>query len=160
MNEFLAHLGETGIATAIRESAWMFPTLETVHVLGIAFVVGSISMVDLRLIHLYARDRSVTEMLGEVLPWTWGGFVVAVTSGLLMFISKGAGYWESWTFRAKAVLLLAAGLNMLCFHLVTARTLREWDTSRQTPIAARIGGGLSLLLWISVVVFGRWTGFV
>lgn len=161
MNDLLEYVYDTALATAIRESGWLFPIVETVHVLGLSLVVGSIFMIDLRLLYVSsAKQRPVTEMIREVLPWTWGSFAVATVSGFLLFVSNGPDYWRLWTLRAKAALLLAAGLNMLVFHLGAYRTVHEWDTAPGTPGAAKMAGGLSLFFWVAIVVCGRWIGFL
>ncbi len=157
---FLERIENTALGTAIRESVWLFPTLETLHVLAIVLVVGTILMIDLRLLNIASRERSVTEIASEVLPWTWVSFVVAVISGTLLFISSAERYFENVPFRVKMLLLLCAGVNMAVFHLITFRGVRHWDSGATTPLGARIAGGLSLVIWVSVVTFGRWIGFV
>jgi hypothetical protein len=144
---------------AISESGWLFPTIETLHVLALTLVVGSIAMVDLRLLNLAYRGQSVKQISREVLPWTWTAFVVAAICGGLLFSSAATKYYGIATFRAKILLLALAGINMLVFHLFTYRTVDEWGASAQTSLPAKISGGLSLLLWAGIVALGRWTGF-
>ena len=109
-DNFLHWLESTSPAIAISESSWLFPGIESIHVLAIALVVGSITMVDLRLLDINLRDRPVGELMAEVLPWTWASFAVAVCSGALLFSSNASHYWGTLPFRAK-MLLLAAGRN-------------------------------------------------
>jgi hypothetical protein len=151
-------LQDLGFATSIRESDWLFPTIETVHVLALVLVVGSIMMVDLRLLGVAYRRRSVSALTAEVLPWTWSAFAVAVVAGSLMFSSKAAIYYDSVAFRIKMACLVLAGLNMLCFHWFTYPHVAAWDHGR-IPRAAKIAGAISLLLWIAIVASGRWIGF-
>jgi hypothetical protein len=151
-------LQDLGFATSIRESDWLFPTIETVHVLALVLVVGSIMMVDLRLLGLAYKRRPISELTGEVLPWTWSAFAVAVLAGSLLFSSKAVTYYGSVAFRIKMVCLMLAGLNMLCFHLFTFRHVADWDRG-QVPLAARYAGAISLTLWIAIVASGRWIGF-
>jgi hypothetical protein len=157
---FLHWLESTSPAIAISESSWLFPGIESVHVVAIALVVGSISMVDLRLLDVNLRDRAVGELTAEVLPWTWASFAVAVCTGALMFASNATHYWGTVPFRAKMSLLLLAGINMLVFHATTNKSIEVWGHQAHTPRAAKISGGISLGLWIGVVTFGRWIGFV
>jgi hypothetical protein len=157
---FLHWLESTSPAIAISESSWLFPGIESVHVIAIALVVGSISMVDLRLLDVNLRDRAVGELTAEVLPWTWASFAVAVCTGALMFASNATHYWGTVPFRAKMSLLLLAGINMLVFHATTNKSVEVWGHQAHTPRAAKISGGISLGLWIGVVTFGRWIGFV
>ena len=157
---FLHWLESTAVAIAISESSWLFPGIESVHVLAIALVVGSITMVDLRLLDLNLRERPVGELMAEVLPWTWSSFAVAVCSGALLFSSNATHYWGTVPFRAKMLLLVLAGVNMLVFHATAHRTVGVWGRLPRTPRTAKISGGISLGLWIGVVTFGRWIGFV
>jgi hypothetical protein len=159
-DRFLHWLESTAPAIAISESAWLFPGIECVHVLAITLVVGSITMVDLRLLDLNLRERPVGELIAEVLPWTWASFAVAVCSGALLFSSNATKYWGTVPFRAKMLLLALAGLNMLVFHATIHRSVGVWGRQRPLPRAAKISGGVSLGLWIGVVTLGRWIGFV
>jgi hypothetical protein len=159
-DQFLLWLEHTPTAIAISESVWLFPGIESVHVLAITLVVGSITMVDLRLLNLNLRERPAGELIAEVLPWTWVSFAVAVCSGALLFSSNATHYWGTVPFRAKMLLLALAGLNMLVFHATMHRSLGVWGRQPQTPRMAKISGGLSLGLWIGVVTLGRWIGFV
>lgn len=144
--------------TEIRESDWLFPTIETVHVLALVLVVGSISMVDLRLLGLANRSRPVSEVMAQALPWTWSAFVAAALAGLLLFSSKAVTYYGDLPFRIKMACLLLAGFNMLYFHRITQRRHSNWDLGAP-PTAVKLAGGLSLALWIVIVGAGRWIGF-
>ena len=159
-DSFLHWLESTSPAIAISESSWLFPGIESVHVLSIAMVVGSITMVDLRLLDVNLRHRPVGEVTAEILPWTWASFAVAVCTGALMFASNATHYWGTVPFRAKMLLLFLAGFNMLVFHATTNRSVEVWGRQAHTPRTAKISGGVSLGLWIGVVTFGRWIGFV
>ncbi len=159
-DRFLQWLESTPPAIAISESSWLFPGIESVHVLAIALVVGSITMVDLRLLDINLRERPVGELIAEVLPWTWTSFAVALLSGALLFSSNATKYWGTVPFRAKMLLLTLAGLNMLAYHATIHRSVDLWGSRAPTPRAAKISGGLSLGLWIGVVTLGRWIGFV
>jgi hypothetical protein len=151
-------LQDFSFPTNIRESDWLFPTIETVHVLALVLVVGSILMVDLRLLGLANRGRSVRSIASERLPVTWTAFVVAASAGALLFSSKAVTYYDDWPFRLKMLCLVLAGLNVAWFHASTFRRVAEWDHGR-TPVPARIAGGISLILWITIVGAGRWVGF-
>lgn len=155
----LSALEQSTVAIAIAESPWMFPTLETVHVLALAIVVGSIWMVDARLLGWGSRSRSIREVTATVLPWTWCAFGVALLSGSLMFTSHAVKYFGLWPFKVKMLCMLLAALNMLAFHFVTARDVAAWDHGKP-PLAAKGAGAASMLIWVIVVGTGRWIGFL
>jgi len=159
LDSTLQYLQDTRIATAIREGATRFPWIECVHVLALTLVIGSISIVDLRLLGLRYRDRSVLETTAEALPITWSAFALAVLTGGLMFSSNALAYAHNSFFQAKIALIAFAGLNMLGYHLVLGRGAASWHTAALTPLRARLVGGVSLALWIAVAACGRWIGF-
>ena len=143
----------------IAASAWAFPTFETVHVLFLGTVFGSIVLIDLRLIGLLFKNRRVTELSAEILPITWAAFLGAIISGGLLVSSQATTYFANTSFRLKMLMLALAAVNMLIFHLVTWRTIERWDERGVPPLAARAAGLLSICIWVGVVVFGRWIGF-
>jgi hypothetical protein len=150
-------LQSTAIATAIRENEILFPWVETIHVIAIVLVVGSISILDLRLLGWASRDRPVHQLMREILPLTWGAFAVAAIAGTLLFSSKAVLYAHNFFFQGKMVLMALAGVNMAIFHAFGGRDVARWDNA--IPLSARIAASLSLLLWIAIVAFGRWIGF-
>ncbi len=146
-------------AVQIRENDVAFPWIESVHVLAITLVVGSIAVVDLRLLGFASRDRSVSRLSADVLPVTWAAFAVAAASGFLLFASNAPKYFDNPYFRGKLVLLVLAGINMLVFQRIVGRGQPGWDAAGSTPRAARVAAALSLVLWALVVTCGRWIGF-
>jgi len=145
-------------AVSIAESTWLFPFFETLHVLTLTIVVGSVAMMDLRLLGIGSRDRAITELTRSVLPWTWTAFACAACFGALLFSSKASTYYLNIPFRIKMVCLLFAAVNMLVFHFVTERDIGAWDNGRP-PLKARVAGVISLGLWVIIVATGRWIGF-
>ena len=157
--DFIAFFEDSSFADAIRENDVLFPSIESVHVLAICLVVGSIMAVDLRLLGFASVKRPVSAVTRGILPLTWGAFTVAVASGLLMFISNAAKYLGNGFFVAKLCLIAAAGVNMLVFHFISARDQPRWDAQARLPLSARLAGGISMMLWIAVIACGRWIGF-
>lgn len=156
----LQWLNDTQMAETIRDSVWMFPAIESIHVVAIVLVVGSITRLDLRLAGLVWRDRPVTEVSDEMLPWTWASFAVATIFGLLLFVSKPMAYLGIAFFDVKMILIALAGANMLLFQHVIFKGVAKWDRDPMPPAAVRVAGSLSLAFWVSVVVCGRLIGFV
>ncbi len=159
LHTFLQALQNSAVATAIREGESLFPWIECVHVLALTLVIGSIAIVDLRVIGLNSRDRGVVQMMTLALPVTWSAFVVAVITGSLLFSSNATGYAHNTFFQAKLALLALAGINMGAYHLFLGKDAGDWRTASLTPWRARVAGALSLCLWIAIAVCGRWIGF-
>jgi len=147
------------LSEEIQVSSWMFPAIETAHVVAITLVFGTVLIVDLRVLGLASGRRPVTALSHEVLPWTWAAFILAAISGGLMFISKADGYFFNLHFLLKMCLLLAAGLNMALFHIGPFQGVADWDEKTVAPARARLACALSLGIWLGVVTLGRWIGF-
>lgn len=150
------------VAAALRGelpgTEWLFPIVETLHVMALTLVVGSIAMMDLRLLGVASRTSPVSRLSNEVLPWTWTAWCLAAVFGTLMFISKAHSYAANLQFQLKFACMGLAALNMLVFHFGAFRQVERWDLE-EPPRSAKVAGALSLLLWICVVFFGRWVGF-
>jgi hypothetical protein len=158
LTPFLKSLEDSGLATAIRNSAYWFPTLEAIHVMALALMLGSITVVDLRLLGLASKERSAARVSGEVLKWTWGAFAVVALSGVIMFTTNARVYAHNTAFLIKMGLLVVAAINMAIFHLGAERTIDKWDHEAAPP-SGKLAAGLSLALWIGVIVAGRVIGF-
>jgi hypothetical protein len=159
LDSALKYLENTHFATAIREGSILFPWIECVHVLALTLVIGSIAVVDLRLIGVTSRDRGVADITTAVLPITWTAFLCAVITGFLLFSSNATTYGSNTYFRIKMALLLLAGINMAVYHLAVSRGVEGWRTADATPARARIVGAVSLFLWLGIIAAGRWIGF-
>jgi hypothetical protein len=159
LDTFFQHISDLPFATAIREGETLFPTIECIHVVAITLVVGTIGVVDLRLLGLASRRRAVTRLTGEVLPVTWTAFVTAAITGSLLFCSNATKYIHNPFFLSKMCLMVVAFLNMVVFHFITSKDIQRWDESPRTPPAAKLAGAMSLLVWLAVIVTGRWIGF-
>ncbi len=142
----------------IVSSEWVFPTLEAVHVIAITTVIGTVALMDLRLLGLVGGSK-VTEVSHDTLRWTWCAFAIALVTGSLLFISKATTYTVNPYFGWKLVLIALAGVNMAVFHVLTWPGVGRWDAATAGPRAAKIAGGLSLGLWVTVVFLGRMIGF-
>ena len=158
-SDLVAFFEDSGIAEVIRENDTLFPFVESVHVIAISLVVGSILVLDLRLLGFASVGRPVSRLANAILPVTWGAFAIAATSGFLLFISNASKYLANGYFDAKLILICVAGLNMIVFHAIGARDMPQWESRGQPPLPARAAGALSILLWIAVVTCGRWIGF-
>jgi len=157
VTEWLEWLQNSPLAVSISED-W-FPWVESVHVVCLAVVAGSIFLVDSRLIGWTSRHLRFTYVSDRLLPWTWGAFIGAAITGTLMFIAGATNYAHNTPFLIKMGLLVLAAVNMLYFQFVTFRSVQNWDTGKPIP-AARAAGAVSLTVWCLVIGFGRWIGFV
>ncbi|MCU0764925.1 MAG: hypothetical protein MUF32_02610 [Burkholderiaceae bacterium] len=141
----------SALAEAVRRSAWAYPLLETVHIAGIAALLGSVLLLELRVFGL-GREIGVVPLARLVLPTALAGFACAALSGSLLFASAATEFAANPVFLAKLALIPIAGLNALLFH--ARGGLRGRDA------VARMQAAASLLLWLSVLAAGRLIAYV
>jgi len=153
--QFCQWLNDTGPATALRESTIMFPVVESVHTLAITLVVGTVAVVDLRLLGVVLKKEPVSKVAGQILPLTWTGFVVMLVSGLMLFAAEAEKCYHNPAFRLKLILLALVGLNPLIFHFTIFKSVDRWDEVPRTPGRARFAAVASLTLWSGIIVAGR-----
>ena len=148
-------LEDTLVAEAVRGTPYLYPTLETIHIIGIALLVGPAAAFDLRLLGVGRRTLTVTTAAEYLLPLARLGFAVATVTGVVMFVpgasliaNRGSAPW-------KLGLLVIAGLNILLFHRRTYRDVASWDIDRSAPGSARLAAAVSLTSWAGVTLAGR-----
>lgn len=139
---------DSQIAIWLRTSL-AYPVLETLHIAGLATLFGSILIVDLRLLGRLRR-LDAAALMAAVLPWTLTGFLLAAATGMTMFYARASELITNPVFAIKICLVLLAGINAGVLH---ARGLHE-------NFASRLQAGLSILIWIAVIVCGRWIAYV
>jgi hypothetical protein len=140
-------------ANAMNGPEWALPVVESLHFIGFAFSIGTIAIVDLRLLGLAMRGQSAAELAADLNRWTWAGFALMLITGPLMFSADAVRYHDNPSFQFKMVCLLVAFL----FHFTIHRKVTRAEIS---PLAAKLAGGLSLVLWTAVVAGGRMIAFV
>jgi hypothetical protein len=159
MTAWLKTLEDSGLATDVRGSLYIFPFLESVHVMALSVVFGTILVVDLRLLGWASKDRPFSTMSSELLRCTWGAFAVSVLTGVVMFTTNARVYAHNTAFQVKMLLLLLAGINMAVFHLTAEKSVQRWDRGAAAPRIGRITAALSISLWIGIIFAGRVIGF-
>jgi hypothetical protein len=152
---FCQWLADTPGSIALHESLYMYPVVESTHVLTLCVFLGMAIMFDLRLLGLTLTRVPITEIKRRLGPWMIAGFAVMVVTGALLFYAIPVRSYQSIWFRMKLVALILAGLNAFVFHSGIDRRVAEWDLAPTTPPAARRAGATSLVLWAVIVVAGR-----
>ena len=155
----LRSLESSGLAAWLRGSLYAFPLIESLHVIGLTMVFGTVVIIDLRLLGLASAVRPFGTLASETIKWTWAAFALTATTGALMFSTNALSYYQNLQFRFKMSLLVLAGLNMLVFTRTAGRTVDRWNTDRAAPLSGKLAAIFSLLIWIGVIFLGRWVGF-
>jgi hypothetical protein len=147
----------TNLSTTIREGALPYPVIGGFHLLGIALFGGMVLVTDLRLLGWVMRGQLVSEIVQQFRPWKQAGFVLVVSSGLLLAWAEPQKLYRSSSFWIKMALLLLVGIHAVLFHpgvYANAARLDEAVTAR-----AKLAAALSLLLWAGLIVSGRLIAF-
>ncbi len=146
------------IAQVMRESLWLYPTVETLHLWGIGALFGSVLLVDLRLLGV-GRGLELQPLLRFAVPVTIFGFVLAAATGLLMFIAHPSEFIASTLFVLKMTLLMLLGLNAISLHLRIPRPQGNAVSAPPVPLL-RLQAAVSVLGWAVVIGLGRWLAYV
>jgi len=156
---FLDTLQASSWAVFIHKKAWAFTTVQVAHFFAVSAVLGTIAIVDLRLVGLAAIKRPFAELSRQLLPFTWTAFALAVITGSLLFISQATEYFANPVFWIKMSVIVLAGINMMIFEFITVRDVEKWNLDPTPPPRARLAGGISIACWALVIVLGRVISF-
>ena len=136
-------------------SNWLFPVIESIHLLALAMLGGSIFLVDLRLLGLGLKDRAVSELARDARPWMIGGLIAMVLTGVPLFLSEPIKCYYSTAFWIKMTTLPIA----LAFAFTVRTRVTRAEPVRNTARRQMLVGALSMALWFTVAAAGRWIGF-
>jgi hypothetical protein len=136
----------------LNNNEWSFPLLEIIHIVGFAIAIGSIFMVDLRLIGIGMKRQLSSQLAKDLGPWTLGGLAAVLISGPLIFTSDPNLYLNNFSFQFKIVALLVAILYQYTLH-------RKVAMSDPSPVVGALVGIFSVALWVSVVAGGLFIAF-
>ncbi len=140
------------LAQALREGAWLYPAVETLHIIGFTVLVGAVAMFDLRVLG-FGRQLPVRALARHLLPWSAGSMLLVVPTGLLLFVADPLALLANRVFLLKLGLMVLAGLNALAFHAGPYRQADAWP--ERAPPRAMLHALFSLALWFGVIACGR-----
>ena len=152
--EFCKWLASTKWSIALHESLYMYPWIESAHVLSICLFIGILLFIDLRLLGKGFTSIPISR-LNSSLPWSIFGFVLMTITGLLLFYAVPVRNYHNIFFRFKLLLILLAGINMLLFHKKMKKEGHLWDVSNSIPLLVKRSAFASLFLWALVIISGR-----
>ena len=144
----------TAVGTFVRESLWLFPAIEAVHLLGLSLLGGSLLIVDLRLLGLGLKRQGIAELSRQMRPWLVGALVVMGITGPLLFLSEAVKCYYNTSFWVKMTTLPVALVFTFAIRERIAR-----DEALDTSVRSRLVGAASIMLWLTVAAAGRWIGF-
>lgn len=150
-----ASIEATPWSTALRESEWAYPIIQSSHVLGLALFLGLTVLMDLRLVGRLLTFVPVGVVMSRLLPWVRAGFGLMAVSGAILVVATPVNYVSNVFMQAKLVLLILAGLNIWVFHSRLYPSVAEWGDAAVPPRGARLAGACSLTLWTLTLAAGR-----
>jgi hypothetical protein len=152
---FFTWCENTSLGEAIRDSRWLFPAIESVHLLGLALIGGAVLLVNLRLLGFGLRRQPAAQLWRDTWPWLVGSLTAMLISGAMLFFSEATKLYYHGAFWVKMISLLLAML----FTFTVMRKVALADPERIRPLWSRVAAVVSLVLWSTVGVCGRWIGF-
>lgn len=150
----LERLENISLAIAIRQSSWMYPWLEILHINGIVLLVGSAFLFDLRLLG-FSKNIPVTALIYYLIYWSHKGLWIVIPTGLLLFICNAKTLGFDPVFWIKMLLIILAGLNAQRMHRYTLSTVSSWNEYVDTPISAKLSAIFSIIAWFAIIACGR-----
>lgn len=157
--DFFQWLYELPVSLRVRETSWVFPTLEWLHIYCMAFLTTAIAAVDLRLLGFRIDNgprQPLSQLTRRVLRWAGVAFGLNVVTGTLLFAGKAPDYYINPAFRVKMLLLFSG----LVYHWVFLPKVAKREDASPMPIGSKLAGGFSLVLWLGVIAASRWIAYL
>jgi uncharacterized membrane protein SirB2 len=157
--EFSLWLQTQPISSAISNNFWVIPILQTIHILTVAGLFGSVVMINLRIFALAGRSRTMSQTVRRYLPWVWWGLLILLTTGIGMCIGEPTRELINPAFWTKMALVILAVLVSLGFQASVSRDVARWETTHGRRAGIRVAAVGVVLLWCAIMVLGRWIAY-
>ncbi len=144
------------MGVVVRDSKWIFPAIEAVHIVALALLFGAILLLNLRLLGLAMTHKPAAKLARELSPWVFSSLVIILATGILLFASEAMKAYVSVPFQVKMVFLFAA----VTFHYTIYRRVTAETDAGMNPLWSKLAAIISILLWVGVGVGGRGIGFL
>jgi len=145
---FFLWLQHTAFITWLSDSVVMATFIEVLHYFSLFLLVGSIVLVDLRIMGLAARKRNATELAQDLFPVMWTGLALNFVSGFILFLGDAAAFYYNWVFHIKLGVILVS----VVFGIIVQASVRKWDRPTGIPMGAKLMAFISLALWIGSIL--------
>lgn len=157
LQEIIRWIAHTSASKVIANAEWVIPAFQTVHILAIAVVISTMGMLDLRLMGLTGTRYPLRAVVDRYVPWMWISVLVLLCTGAVLIIGEPERSLGNWVFQVKMGLLASVLLLTVVFRQLLRRHVDAWE---RPQLAAKLTGLVSLLLWIGIIVAGRWIAYV
>lgn len=143
-------LEQVGWVKVLATTGWLYSSVSVIHYFTLFFFIGTIVLVDLRILGFAGRGQTISLLADQLLPWTWIGLTLAMISGFLLFTTDAGDYAPDHVFQAKILVILLA----LIFTVIVHRGQRKWNQLPAIPLGVKVIAALSLLLWLGAILAG------
>jgi Family of unknown function (DUF6644) len=141
-------LEQTGWVKTLGSTGWMYATISVIHYLTMFWFIGSVAVINLRVMGVAARKRNLAELAEQLFPWAWTGLTLAVVSGFLMFATDAGDWAPDRVFHWKLGLIVLS----VIFVVWVQKGVPKWALAPQIPTSAKVIAAISLLLWIATIL--------
>ena len=157
--EFALWLQKTPTSSFIAKNFYVIPVLQVIHILCVASLFGAVLMINLRMFMLAGRSRTMTQVVQRYLPWVWYPLAILLVTGVLMAVGEPPRDLTNPAFWTKMVLVVVATLASLAFSQSVTRNVAAWEMTHERRVAIRVGAAGSIVLWLTIMVLGRWIAY-
>jgi hypothetical protein len=159
LRPFADWLAATALSQQFQSHLWVVPTSQAIHILCICVVFTSALMINLRLLGVGASGRSISQLAGSLLPWMWAGLVILLLTGTVQIIAEPVRQFVTPAFWAKMTMVLVVATMTAVFARKVRANAARWDASSTRPRGARVFAIGSSILWIAIIVCGRFIAY-
>lgn len=152
-------IANSSLSERLQNDAWLVPTSQSIHIVAMSVIFGCALTIDLRLLGLRSRGRSVTALVRTLVPWMWGALAVSLLTGTLQTIIEPVRQFVTPAFWLKMSMIALVMTLTQCFASSVRHHAAEWDSGNARPGSARAFALLSLGLWIAIIACGRFIGY-
>ena len=155
MREFANWLASTDLSQIIVTNLWMIPAIQSVHIVAIGVLVGSLFMLDMRILGVLSGDQPISAVNRRFGPWIWGAIAVLLVSGLLLIVGEPARELLSFSFWAKMVMLLIGIAIVIAFQIHLRANQAQWEASFVAAPTTKALAIISIFIWVAIIFLGR-----
>ena len=149
----LEWIDSSWLANLVRDWAWMWPSLETLHFMGLTVLIGSLAVIDLRILGL--AKRIPLAAIEKFVPWAYLGVIVNTVTGIMFYFGDPYRYWPNIAFRIKMILMLIAGINLVIYKMKVEPQLLRGEYDNEASSLAKAIALTSMVAWVGVLAGGR-----
>jgi len=152
-------LAQTPVSKILQDTPWVVPTSQSIHIFAIAIVFTSVCMINLRLLGVWRRGRSTSELVIALIPWMWRGLAVLAVTGLVQTITEPARQFGTPAFWAKMAMIVVVLVMTVGFARAVRRRAEDWDRPSARRYYPKVFAVVSTLLWLAIIACGRFIGY-